>query len=168
MGYLIGLVVILLVIGGVLSFLKQQQGEGGVGDDRVLPYRKNKYLLTKAEASFYHHLTKCVAGQYVVFVKVRLIDLIGVKKGAEQYAKFRNYIINKHIDFVLCTLDTLEPRLLIELDDKSHEREDRQKRDKFVDRACAAAEVEIMHVPVKRSYEMEEIRDYLVKAAGGA
>lgn len=64
-----------------------------------------------------------------IFVKVRLADIIEhIDK--EDYSAF-NKIKAKHIDFVLCDYD-LNIIACIELQDKSHEREDRKERDIFV------------------------------------
>jgi predicted RNA-binding Zn-ribbon protein involved in translation (DUF1610 family) len=43
------------------------------------------------------------------------------------------------------------------LDDKSHQRPDRQERDMFVDQVFKAARLPILHVPVKRAYVTAEI-----------
>jgi hypothetical protein len=46
-------------------------------------------------------------------------------------------VMKKHVDSLLCHSQTMLPQVLIELDDKSHERKDRQERDAFVDRVAS-------------------------------
>ena len=51
----------------------------------------------------------------------------------------------------------MQPIVGIELDDKSHQREDRRERDAFVDGVFAAAKLPLLHVPVKRAYVVAEV-----------
>ncbi len=51
----------------------------------------------------------------------------------------------------------MQPLVGIELDDKSHQREDRRERDAFVDQVFAAATLPLLHVTAKRAYVVEEI-----------
>ncbi|MDE2040977.1 MAG: DUF2726 domain-containing protein [Patescibacteria group bacterium] len=53
--------------------------------------------------------------------------------GQDWYGAFR-HIDEKSVDFVLCRKEDLYPVLAIELDDRSHERPDRQQRDREVER----------------------------------
>jgi len=55
----------------------------------------------------------------------------------------------------------------IELDDSSHQRPDRQARDQFVDGVFAAAQLPLLHIPVKRSYVTTEIAALLAPYLGG-
>lgn len=65
-------------------------------------------------------------------------------KGDQWTAAF-NKIKAKHVDFVLCDSIQIQPLLAIELDDRSHQRKDRQDRDIFVDKAFRSAGVPIVH-----------------------
>jgi len=116
-----------------------------------LPYRRKDYLLTKAERSFLGVLEQAVLGQPRIFAKVRLADLVWMPKGTEQRQSHFNRISSKHIDFLLCDDDAIRPLLVIELDDSSHERQDRKSRDVFVDQALAAAELPMLRVRARAS-----------------
>lgn len=121
-----------------------------------LPYIRRRYFFSAAERSFYEILKRLTTG-YTVFAKVRLADLISISKGADSWQAHFNRIQSKHIDFVVCDRD-LAPILAIELDDSSHEREDRRVRDEFVNAALAAAALPILHFQAKRAYVLDEIR----------
>lgn len=69
---------------------------------------------------------------YLVFAKVRLIDLVEPTRGNPKYKTFFYKVQAKHVDFVLCD-QKLVARIVVELDDNSHERADRAERDDFVD-----------------------------------
>ena len=57
------------------------------------------------------------------------------------------------MDFVICDNRTLQPRLVVELDDATHKRNDRTDRDKFVDSAFATAPATLNAVKSFRSIE---------------
>ena len=59
--------------------------------------------------------------------------------------------------FLLCDPVSLQPLVALELDDKSHQRKDRQKRDAFVDGVFKAAGIALVHIPVRRAYQTKEI-----------
>lgn len=103
-------------------------------DIERLPYRK-KFLLTKNEYWFYKNL-KEIADKYdyAILAKIRFADLVEVngEAGKSEYMKYFGKIKAKHIDFILCKKENLYPELLIELNDNSHKKEERIKRDEFV------------------------------------
>ena len=124
-----------------------------------LPYSKRKYFFSAAERSFYEILKRLASAEHTVFAKVRLADLVCVSKGADAWQSHFNRINRKHLDFVLCNRD-LAPVVAIELDDSSHDEEDRDPRDKFVDQVLAAA-LPILRVRAKRAYNLDEVRRLL-------
>ena len=124
-----------------------------------LPYSKRKYFFSAAERSFYEILKRLASAEHTVFAKVRLADLVCVSKGADAWQSHFNRINRKYLDFVLCNRD-LAPVVAIELDDASHDEEDRDPRDKFVDQVLAAA-LPILRVRAKRAYNLDEVRRLL-------
>jgi hypothetical protein len=126
----------------------------------ALPYSKKKYFFSAAERSFYEILKRLAPVEHTVFAKVRLADLVYVSKGTLSWQSHFNRINRKHLDFVLCNRD-LAPVVAIELDDSSHDEEDRQSRDEFVDQVLAAAALPIVHMPAKRGYVLDEVRQML-------
>jgi hypothetical protein len=60
------------------------------------------------------------------------------------------------------------PLIGIELDDKSHQRPDRQARDEFVDRVFAAAGLPIVHILARRTYAVMDITAQLASYLNGA
>lgn len=123
------------------------------------PYRRAE-LLTRYEAAFYKELRRCAERRGLhVLAKVRMADLISVQSGTRDYQSWFNRISQKHADFVLCDPKDLEAALVVELDDKTHDRPDRRARDRFVDSAYAAAGIPIAHVHTERGRELEELLD---------
>lgn len=122
-----------------------------------LPYRARDRFLSPAELMFFRVLREALGPEWAICPKVRLGDLICVS-GTSKSQAFRNRIDRKHIDFVLCDASTMTPRLLIELDDSSHSRQDRAERDRFVNAALDAAGLPIEHIRVQRNYALDDLR----------
>ncbi len=122
------------------------------------PYQLQHNFLTPSELNFFQSLRRAVGNRAVICPKVRLGDVVWVNvKDRSQAVGYSNKINRKHVDYLLCDPATMKPLVGIELDDKSHQREDRQERDAFVDGVFAAAGLPLIHVPVKRAYVVDEI-----------
>ena len=132
---------------------KQEQEEPE--ESEIMPYTAAK-LLTRREYAFFKALQP-IAIKYNLMIcpKIRLADLVSVPKGIKDYTKWFNYIKSKHVDFTICNID-LNVKLVIELDDQTHERPDRQKRDDFVDRVFKQVNIKILHINQWGS-ELEQI-----------
>ncbi len=135
-------------------------------------YRQVESLLTRAEVSFYHVLRQCVTPEQVLLAKVRLADVLKVtakrSDSPSQYSSDFNRIKSKHIDFLICDADTLRPVLAIELDDRSHQRQSRQERDRFIDSAYRDAGLPLLHVRASRSYHMDKLAEQIKAALTGS
>lgn len=106
---------------------------------------QSKYLLTKNEWHQYKKLKELadIKG-YVVCPKVRLFDIIEPKKGHKHYKTLMYKIQAKHLDFVICDSD-MQIKVVIELDDSSHDRKNRQERDAFVDLILRSVGYKVIH-----------------------
>ena len=150
-------IALLLVLVGVVQYLKAMQKKGRGAVHR---YERRNALMTPAELKFFRALEAAVGSQYRVFSKVRLADIVQpVKTGDNRswYSAF-GVVKSKHVDFVVCDLETLVFRLVVELDDKSHERADRAERDQKVDEILAQTNIPILHYPARAAYSVEEIQ----------
>ncbi len=126
------------------------------------PYHLIDEFASPAELNFFLNLKAVVGDSAQIFSKVKLSDLFYAKAG--DYGKNRSYtnrIDRKHVDFLLCDPKTLKPILGIELDDKSHQRADRQARDDFVNHVFEAAKLPLMHISVQRGYSQSELKTKL-------
>lgn len=121
------------------------------------PYEKIDQLCTKTELRFYQVLRDLVGDRFEIFSKVRIADLLKVKSGTRKRMSWQNRINCKHIDFVLCDRETLEPLVAIELDDRSHQRQDRVKRDEFVNQAFEDAGFPILRIRTSDKYDQGQI-----------
>jgi very-short-patch-repair endonuclease len=124
------------------------------------PFFRRKYLLSRAEKSFYNVLRKVVA-PHAVLAKVRLADLVESDKRHRLWRANFNRICAKHIDFVICDA-ALSPIIAVELDDSSHRLPDRAERDRDVNRILEIASLPILRVTVRRTYDGADIEKQLL------
>lgn len=111
------------------------------------PYKKKKYIFTQNEFNFYRKL-KPIADKYEceIFSKIRIADIVSVTEKGKEYTKYFNKIKSKHIDFVMLDNKTMQVRLLIELDDSSHDTEKRKERDIFVNTLFEKTEIPLLRI----------------------
>jgi len=183
--FIIPIVIIAMIYGVVSALLdgpgKKRKGSGkkprkqqGRSDAR--DYVPAGPLLSPAELNFYRLLCKVVKNpndpgaevQAIVMAKVRVWDLVKVRKGLSHSARHaaQNRIRAKHADFVLCDPASLRPFCVIELDDRSHRSEKARRRDALVDSIYAAVGLPILHVDCRRGYSMQEVGGMIREAVG--
>ena len=127
-------------------------------------YRPKGSLFTDTEARFLRVLDEAVGDDHRVFAKVRVADLLTVGRVEDNAAWQRafNQISAKHVDFVVCARDSLRIVAAVELDDRSHDVPHRQRRDAFLERAFAVADVHLARVPVRAGYVAAEVRSMVL------
>ena len=148
------------IINRVTDWLFEKEAKPEVAQQ--YPYACRDDFLSLAEQSFYLVLKSTVSYWAIVCPKVSLSDVFFVKsKDPSQFRIYTNKIDRKHVDFLLCDPKTVRPLAGIELDDKSHQRADRQERDEFVEGVFHAAKVPLVRVNVKHAYSTVELDNLL-------
>lgn len=147
------------IVERILDFLSNKDGRSS--DKLEYPYFVRDHFLSPAEHSFFIVLKSAVSDLALISIKAGLYDLFYVKSSDGSKYRYTNKIDRKHIDFLLCDLKTVQPIAGIELDDKSHQRIDRQVRDEFVENVFRAAGLPLIRVPVKHSYSVAELQALL-------
>ncbi len=147
---------------GCLTFFLSLFRRSKAVAQETLPYRLRDDFLSPAEFSFYKVLTSLVGSRLTVQTKVRLADVFFVARPNENVSYF-NRISQRHVDFLLCTPNTMKPLAGIELDDASHNQASRQQRDEFVDKVFQAAGLPLLRLPVQREYNSQEVATRLAQ-----
>lgn len=122
-----------------------------------LPYRVRDDFLSPAERHFYVALVAAIGEQAIVCPKVRLGDIL-FSTDRKQFWKHTNRVNQKHVDFLLCSRESVRPLVAIELDDTTHQQRGVQERDRFKDAAFRAAGLPLVRVPTSRTYDEQVIR----------
>lgn len=120
------------------------------------PYRLSPQFFSPAEANFYRVLKQMVSENLLIFPKIALKEFLSVTDQSNFQSHY-NRIDRKHVDFLLCNSNTLEPVFAIELDDSSHRQADRGQRDMFVETILAKAGLPLVRIPVRASYNTQEL-----------
>jgi len=136
-------------------------------EEKDLPYRPVRRLITKGEQAFWYPLFKAVKGKYRVFCKVRLADIVTVPGDRRDEARWFRRVARYHVDFVICDPQTTAPLLVIELDDRSHEADRRSKADEFKDKVLSAAGMPIYRVKCQEAYDRQELRAAVERLIAG-
>jgi hypothetical protein len=123
-------------------------------------YRLRSVVFTPAERSFLGVVDGVLPEGISWLGKVRLGDVFTTRKGltASQRASAWNRINQKHVDFLLVRMSDFAPLAGIELDDTSHDAEDRQDRDAFVDQVFRCGGIPLLHVAAQAAYNPNELR----------
>jgi very-short-patch-repair endonuclease len=119
-------------------------------------------MFTQHEKGAYFALKNLVEPMgYIVFAKVRLWDLVEPRNAND--LKSRGKIQAKHCDFVLVD-KKLVARAVVELDDSTHDKPDRQMRDQFVDGVLTSCGYKVFHT---RNIKDREFQEELKKSLSG-
>lgn len=145
------------IVDRISDFLTEKEHLAVSADD--FPYAVRDDFLSRAEQSFYLVLKEAVGDRALISPKVSLGDLFFAKvSDPSRHRALANRIDRKHVDFLLCDPRTVKPMVGIELDDRSHQRADRQTRDAFVERVFEAAGLPLVRVPVRMAYSVPELQ----------
>lgn len=126
----------------------------------TLPYYRRGPLLSQGEAAFYRVLRLAVGRHYHVAFKARLADLITCSDSAWDEG-FGHMIARHHVDFVLCDYRTTEVIAAIELDDRSHDKAGRRRRDAFLNDALDAAKIPLIRIRAAARYDVQEVGEMI-------
>ena len=127
------------------------------------PYERRGVLLSPSEISFLRSLQVAVRDDWLIFSMVRLADIIKVRARTRKFQSWNSRIQGKHLDFVLCDVETLDVKLAIELEDTSA---GRATRDRFLNTALGAAGVPLLRIRALDKYETAVLRKDLEDVMG--
>lgn len=136
------LIVVAFVI--VVLIVLKAKSQGGAGEE-VWPFYAKKPL-SQPEQVLYFRLIQALP-EHIILAQVQLSRFLGVKKG-NNYQAWSNRINRMSADFVVCNKDS-SLVAVIELDDATHQRENRQAADAKKDRALVSAGVRIVRWQAK-------------------
>ncbi|MCB8889078.1 DUF2726 domain-containing protein [Vreelandella malpeensis] len=111
-------------------------------------YNKKSALMSPSEQDVYRVLVNTYGAECYVFAQVRVADVIEpntekYRPKSSQYLSLFRQISQWHFDYVICSKDDFSVLYVMELDDPSHERPYRQRRDRILEAVCADAGIEL-------------------------
>ena len=155
------LVAVVLIIVGVFAIFK---GKGGSEETRAkYQYRRKQFFMNRAEHEFYDKLVQAVGNEYYIFAQVHFPTVLDHTIKGQVWRAALAHINRKSVDFVLCDKAYISPKLAIELDGSSHEREDRKERDEEVERILEEAKMPLLRLKNNNGLTTDELRERIKK-----
>lgn len=153
--YLIAIVVLLIVVGAVLLFLKAKLD---ASDASAAVKVKPRKLLTSNETEFYNRLVAALP-EHRVMAQVSMGALLdpAVPRGDKAYMSIRGRFSQKVVDYVICN-SALEVVAVVELDDRTHNAVKDAQRDQLL----AAAGYKTVRFDSRTKPSPEQIRTAIV------
>ena len=129
----------------------------GMLDYTIIPnYKIKEEFITENELRLYKVLKKVAYELKLdIFTQVALNRILEINNRRKQQ-QLRNRIDRKSIDFVLYDEGTKKIICCIELDDPTHEREDRIERDLFLDKIFKDT-IKLVRIKVQNYYDYNKI-----------
>jgi very-short-patch-repair endonuclease len=150
-------VVIIVIVFAVLA--KKFKGVKISGPQ--LPYQTKNRVMNNSEQALYINLQKTLGDSFIVLSKIRIEDFVEVKQAGldknERWGK-RNKIKSRHVDFLICDINTTKPLLAIELDGASHRNYGRVERDNFVNNLYKDIGLKVEHISVGSNFAESALR----------
>lgn len=147
------IVIILLILEKIINrnIGEQKEQENYIN---VNNFTKKEYLLTQNELKLYK-LIKQITDKLELnlFCQVAMYELVNCK----DFKDF-NRIKSKSIDFVI-TEKNCKIKCCIELDDNTHNRKNRIKRDNLVNKIFERTNTKLIRIPVQSYYNMAELEE---------
>ena len=128
------IIVIIVVVGVALAFKKPL--ENSTKKQLKYTYYKKSRVMTETEYKFWQILKKSNAP--VIIHQAHLSTFLNHKVKGQNWKGAFSHINSKSVDYLICS-ETMEPLLAIELDDYTHKRADRAKRDEIVNAVIYAS-----------------------------
>ena len=152
------LVGVMLVVVLVIKFITKNFSRKEEKRKPLYNYKRKDFLISRPEYEFFNILFKILENQYHIFTQVHLPTILDHKITGQNWKGAFSHINGKSVDFVICDKSDIKPLLAIELDDKSHEREDRIERDSEVERMLKEAGMPLLRFENNGSFNKEEIK----------
>jgi len=140
----ITLFIVFIVIVAVVAWSSEAKKTRQVKQKKKYSYTPKDSLMTPTEMDFFWNLQKVVEGRYFIFPQVHLSALLDHHVVGQDWKYAFHHINGKSVDYVLCSKTTLQPIYAIELDDPSHDRQDRIERDAEVERIFDEANIPLV------------------------
>lgn len=161
------LIIIGVVVAGLAILAEILRGEYGPSSKkRTYKYTAKKFFLSRAEHEFYDALTNAIGKDFLIFAQVHLPTIVDNKVVGQNWRGAFKHINEKSVDFVLCDKAYISPKLVIELDDRTHQRADRIERDREVERILQEAGLPLLRVENKGSFNVAELTQRINTALG--
>ncbi len=148
---IVGFVVVFLSVFGLLYKPREKEKLNS-------KYVRKGAFISRPEYDFLLTLRQICPDKYEVVPQVALVSVIDKKTNTS----YRNELF-RICDYCFCDRDTFEPLLLVELNDSSHNRQDRKDRDEKVAAICADAKLPLVTFWMNGDLSYNAVRKTVLK-----
>lgn len=158
-------ILVFVIIGCIMFVFNSNKNKKNKNDNIQLmqensPNYLRKELMTDVEKIFYAKLKEIINEDFIVQPQVNLASIIN----KESNGKYRNELF-RNIDFGVFKKGDYALRVLIELNDSSHNDYKRKERDAKIKSICSQADIPIivfwLNMPNKKEYIENQLKPYL-------
>ena len=121
-------------------------------------YEKRGMIMSLREKIFFDKLKQVVVGDFDIYPQVHVDKILQPRRGLfgnNRLWAFRG-ISQKSVDFLIVD-NNQSPVLAIELDDSTHEKEDRAERDWFIECAFKNVGVPLLRFAARTNYDVSDL-----------
>ncbi len=151
----LAVLVVLVVAVVVAAIVMKKRKDTSSDNDQPWPFCERR-VMSKQEQVLYFRLVEALP-ECIVLAQVQLSRVLDVKKG-HNFRQWLNRIDKKSLDYLVCLKKSCSVVAAIELDDSTHEREDRKKTDQNKNRALQSAGVKLIRWQAKNLPDVQTIR----------
>lgn len=144
------IIAMIVVVGVALAFKKPL--ENNTKKQLKYTYYKKSRVMTETEYIFWKILKKSNAP--VIIPQAHLSTFLNHKIKGQNWKGAFSHINSKSVDFLICN-EIMEPLLAVELDDYTHDREDRKNRDEIVNNLIESSGIKLAR------YNVNSLKDEL-------
>lgn len=155
---LVGVTAVIVLVKYLAS---RKSAEPGEKHKSIYHYERKVYLMSHSESDFLKTLLNVIGNSYHVFPQVHLSAILEHKIKGQSWKGAFSHINSKSVDFVICDKSSFRPLLAVELDDWSHEAENRKERDTEVERMLEEVSLPLIRFNNWRQMSNEEIHQRL-------
>ncbi|MEN9582490.1 MAG: hypothetical protein RL641_444 [Candidatus Parcubacteria bacterium] len=120
-------------------------------------YKRKDFFMSRAEHECFDALVLAIGDTYHVFPQVHLPTIIDSKVVGQNWNAAFRHVSQKSVDFVLCDKAYIAAKLAIELDDKTHQRQDRIERDGEIERILKATGLPLLRLENHGHFNQAEL-----------
>ena len=156
------LLTILQILGILILILVLKYAYARVSDPseksrKIYHYTHKDSLMTNAENEFFNMLTEAVGTRYFVFPQVHLSAILDHKVNGQNWKAAFQSINGKSVDYVISDKTSRKSLVAIEIDDYTHNDEDRRQRDIQVEQMLQEAQVPLLRFTDYKTITRDEI-----------
>ena len=142
----------------ILSTLSRKKAKSPLAKPAVeYHYKRKDFMMSRAEHEFFSILTRGLGDKFFIFPQVNISSILDHTVKGQDWRAARAHINRMSVDYVICDKSNVRPLVAIELDDPTHDKEDRQKRDADVNRIFEEAALPLVRFSDTRQMNTADI-----------